>query len=206
MTIPNSDDAPTFTETGVITGPALERRAQLGRRAQLLAGASVAYNVFEAVIAVTAGVVAGSVALVGFGLDSVVEVSSGLVILWQFRHPLPETRERQALRLMALSFFALAAYVTVESIRSLWTGHDRGTLTGRHRPRRSVPRHHAVSVLGPAPHRPPARVRDRGCGLHPDPLVHLPVRGAAGRAGSERDPRLVLGRPGRRPRHRRRRG
>ena len=123
MTIPNSDDAPTLTETGVITGPALRRRAQLGRRAQLLAGASVAYNIIQAVIAVTAGVVAGSVALVGFGLDSVVEVSSGLVILWQFRHPLPETRERQALRLMALSFFALAAYVTVESIRSLWIGH-----------------------------------------------------------------------------------
>ena len=58
-----------------------------------------------------AGLVAGSVALVGFGLDSVVEVSSGLIVLWQFRHPMPETRERQALRLMAFSFFALAAYV-----------------------------------------------------------------------------------------------
>ncbi len=51
----------------------------------------------------------------GFGLDSLIEVGSGLVILWQFRHPLPETRERQALRLIAVSFFALAAYVTVES-------------------------------------------------------------------------------------------
>ena len=55
--------------------------------------------------------------LVGFGLDSVVEVSSGLIILWQFRHRLPESRERQALRLMAFSFFGLAAYVTVESVR-----------------------------------------------------------------------------------------
>ena len=70
------------------------RRRQLGRRAQLLAAASVSYNVIEAVIAIAAGLVAGSVALVGFGLDSVVEVSSGLIILWQFRHPLPETRER----------------------------------------------------------------------------------------------------------------
>jgi hypothetical protein len=51
------------------------------------------------------------VALVGFGLDSVVEVSSGLIILWQFRHRLPESREQQALRLMAVSFFALATYV-----------------------------------------------------------------------------------------------
>lgn len=101
-----------------------EDRARLGRRAQLLAGASVAYNIIEAVIAITAGVVAGSVALVGFGLDSIVEVSSGLIILWQFRHRVPEQREKQALRLMAVSFFALAAYVTFESVRALITGHD----------------------------------------------------------------------------------
>jgi divalent metal cation (Fe/Co/Zn/Cd) transporter len=99
-------------------------RRRLGRRAQMLAGASVAYNVVEAVIAIAAGVVAGSVALVGFGLDSVVEVSSGLVILWQFRHPLPESRERTALRLMALSFFGLAAYVATESVRALATGSE----------------------------------------------------------------------------------
>ncbi|MEI8412092.1 MULTISPECIES: cation diffusion facilitator family transporter [unclassified Kribbella] len=101
-----------------------EQRRKLGRRAQLLAGASVTYNVIEAIIAITAGLVAGSVALVGFGLDSVVEVSSGLIILWQFRHRLPESRERQALRMLAFSFFALAAYVTFESVRSLVGGSD----------------------------------------------------------------------------------
>jgi Co/Zn/Cd efflux system component len=101
-----------------------QARARLGRRAQLLAAASVSYNVVEAAIAVTAGVVAGSVALVGFGLDSVVEVSSGLIILWQFRHRMPETRERHALRAMAVSFYALAAYVSFESARALVTGHD----------------------------------------------------------------------------------
>jgi divalent metal cation (Fe/Co/Zn/Cd) transporter len=99
-------------------------RRRLGRRARLLAGASVTYNVIEAVVAIGAGLVAGSVALVGFGLDSMVEVSSGLIILWQFRHRLPESRERQALRLMALSFFALAGYVTFESARTLLTGID----------------------------------------------------------------------------------
>ncbi len=102
-------------------------RQRLGRRAQLLAGASVAYNVVEAVVAIAAGLVAGSVALVGFGLDSVVEVSSGLIILWQFRHPLPESRERRALRLLAFSFFALAAYVGFESVRTLITGADPET-------------------------------------------------------------------------------
>ncbi len=99
-------------------------RTRLGRRAQWLAGASVTYNVVEAVIAVSAGLVAGSIALVGFGLDSVVEVSSGLVILWQFRHRLPEAREQRALRLMALGFLGLAAYVTVESVRALLSGGE----------------------------------------------------------------------------------
>lgn len=106
-----------------------DEKARLGRRAQLLAGASVAYNLIEAVIAITAGIIAGSVALVGFGLDSIVEVSSGLIILWQFRHRLPESREQQALRLMALSFFALAAYVTFESVRALLGDHDPDTST-----------------------------------------------------------------------------
>lgn len=98
-------------------------RARLGKRAQLLAALSVTYNALEAVIAIAAGLVAGSVALVGFGLDSVIEVSSGLIILWQFRHRLPESREQRALRLIAASFFALAAYVAFESVRAL-VGHD----------------------------------------------------------------------------------
>jgi divalent metal cation (Fe/Co/Zn/Cd) transporter len=102
----------------------LAERTRLGRRAQVLAGVSVTYNVVEAIIAVAAGVTAGSVALVGFGLDSVVEVSSGLIVLWQFRQRLPESRERHALRLMASSFFALAAYVTFESVRALFFGGE----------------------------------------------------------------------------------
>lgn len=100
------------------------QRQRLGRRAQLLAATSVAYNSIEAVIAISAGLVAGSVALVGFGLDSVAEVSSGLIILWQFRHRLPESRERQAMRLLAMSFFALAGYVSFESIRALIGGAE----------------------------------------------------------------------------------
>lgn len=102
----------------------VDTKARLGQRAKLLAGLSVTYNVIEAVIAITAGLVAGSVALVGFGLDSVVEVSSGLIILWQFSHRIPESRERQALRLLAFSFFALAAYVGFESLRALIFGSE----------------------------------------------------------------------------------
>jgi divalent metal cation (Fe/Co/Zn/Cd) transporter len=100
----------------------VDRRAQLAVRAQLLAGASVAYNVIEAILAISWGRAADSAALVGFGLDSTVEVASGLVILWQFRHQVPESREHTARRLIAVSFFALAAYVTVDSLTALATG------------------------------------------------------------------------------------
>jgi divalent metal cation (Fe/Co/Zn/Cd) transporter len=99
----------------------VERR-RLGRRAQLLAAGSVAYNVLEAAVAIAAGLAAGSVALVAFGLDSTIEVSSALIILWQFRHAVPESRERAALRALAVSFFALAAYVTYEAVGALGSG------------------------------------------------------------------------------------
>ncbi len=95
------------------------RRSALVRRARLLAAASVAYNVVEAIVAIASGRVADSTALVGFGLDSTVEVASGLIILWQFGHSVPEEREHRARRLIAVSFFALAAYVALESMRAL---------------------------------------------------------------------------------------
>lgn len=84
----------------------------------------MSYNAIEAIVAIAAGAAASSIALIGFGLDSVVEMSTGLIIVWQFRHRLPETRERAALRAIALSFFALAAYVAFESARGLLTGSD----------------------------------------------------------------------------------
>lgn len=102
-------------------------RTRLARRARLLASASVTYNAVEAVVAVAAGLVAGSVALVGFGLDSCIEVSSGLIILWQFGHRLPETRERVALRAMSVAFALLAVYVSAESVRALVGGAEPET-------------------------------------------------------------------------------
>ena len=106
----------TSTQITLLTS---DDRKKLGRRAQMLAGTSVIYNAIEAVFAIGAGVAASSVALIGFGLDSVVELSSGLIILWQFRHAVPEKRERQALRMLAVAFFALAAYVSFEAVRAL---------------------------------------------------------------------------------------
>ncbi|WP_203692284.1 cation transporter [Catellatospora coxensis] len=99
------------------------RRSRLVRRIRLLVAATITYNVVEAVVAITAGRAAGSTALIGFGLDSVIEVSSALAVAWQFSATDHERRERVALRVIALSFFALAAYVTVEAGQALLGGH-----------------------------------------------------------------------------------
>jgi divalent metal cation (Fe/Co/Zn/Cd) transporter len=95
------------------------RRSVLSRRVRLLVAATITYNVIEAVVALTAGTIASSTALIGFGLDSVIEVASAAAVAWQFAGADPEARERTALKVIAVSFFALAAYVTVESVRSL---------------------------------------------------------------------------------------
>lgn len=96
-----------------------DRRAVLSRRIRLLVALTITYNVVEAVVAISAGAVASSVALIGFGLDSVIEVSSAAAVAWQFSGADPQCRERAALRVIAWSFFALAGYVTVEALRSL---------------------------------------------------------------------------------------
>ena len=80
---------------------------------------TIAYNVLEAIIALAAGSVASSAALIGFGLDSIVEVLSAAAVAWQFAAPDPEQRERTALRIIAVSFFALAAWVSVDAVLSL---------------------------------------------------------------------------------------
>lgn len=88
------------------------------RRAVRLAWATIAWNVVEAVVAIAAGAAAGSIALIGFGLDSSVEVMSAAVIVWQFRG-LAASREQRALRLIAISFFALSAYVAAQAVIDL---------------------------------------------------------------------------------------
>ena len=95
------------------------RTLMLRHRIRWIVAATISYNAIEAVVAITAGSIASSAALVGFGLDSIVEVLSAAAIAWQFSAPDPETRERTALRLIAVSFFALAIYVTVDAALTL---------------------------------------------------------------------------------------
>ena len=96
-----------------------------GRRLEYL---TIAWNAFEAAVALISGLVAGSVALIGFGLDSVIETTSALVLLWRLRSDgTPELRERServAHRLVGACFLLLATYVALQSIRALWI-HER---------------------------------------------------------------------------------
>lgn len=94
-------------------------RERLNRRARQLAWATIGYNAVEGIVAVAAGAMAASPALISFGLDSAIEVSSAVAVAWQFGHHAPAERERRTLRLIALSFFALAVWVTVDAVRSL---------------------------------------------------------------------------------------
>ncbi len=85
---------------------------------------TIAYNVIEAVIAISAGSVADSGALLGFGLDSTIEVTSALAVAWQFTRQDPKKWEGPTLKIIALAFFALAAFVTIDAVQTLWTGEQ----------------------------------------------------------------------------------
>src|SRR5213082_67618 len=105
-----------------------EERRRLTRRGRWLTELGLAWHVLEAAIAIAAGVTAGSVALVGFGADSVIEAAAGLVVLWLVTGGRVSSghAERRAQQLIALSFALLAAYITVESARDLLGGHHPG--------------------------------------------------------------------------------
>ena len=104
----------------------LERRRELHRRAVWLEYFTVGWNIIEGVVAIGAGIIAGSVALIGFGVDSSIEVISALGLLWRLRKAGPEATvaeesgaERRALYVVAATFFLLAAYITYEAVTSL---------------------------------------------------------------------------------------
>jgi divalent metal cation (Fe/Co/Zn/Cd) transporter len=100
------------------------RYVELARRVKLLSWLSLAWMTVEGVVAIAAGVVAGSIALIGFGLDSAIEGLASVIIIWRFTggRVFSSTAERRAQKLVAVQFFLLAPYVGVESIRTLLGG------------------------------------------------------------------------------------
>jgi len=104
----------------------LDERARLTRRGFWLEYASMAWMTVEAAVAVVSGIIASSIALVGFGLDSVIEFFAAAVVVWQLRGG-GEERETRAVRLIGVTFFVLAAYLVAESIHDLITQARPGT-------------------------------------------------------------------------------
>jgi divalent metal cation (Fe/Co/Zn/Cd) transporter len=100
-------------------------RPRLVRRARLLAWLGLGWHGIEAAVAITAGIVAGSIALVGFGADSLIESVAGVVLLWRFAESRAssESAEHRAQRLIGVSFYVLASYITVEAVRTLAAAH-----------------------------------------------------------------------------------
>lgn len=96
-----------------------DRVGILRRRIRIVVAITITWNLIEAVVALGAGAAASSSALIGFGLDSIVEVLSAAAVAWQFSAADPQRREQVALRVIAVSFFALAAYVSVDAVLSL---------------------------------------------------------------------------------------
>lgn len=122
-----ADECCAAEPTPVESPPDTARQTVLTRRIRILVAATIGYNVIEAIVAITAGALASSTALIGFGLDSVIEVASAGAVAWQFsarEAATRQSRERTALRIIAMSFFLLAAYVTIEAIRALASGAD----------------------------------------------------------------------------------
>jgi divalent metal cation (Fe/Co/Zn/Cd) transporter len=121
------------TSLPLVEPGAIGERPRLVRRAKLLAWLGLGWHGVEAAVALAAGIVAGSIALVGFGADSLIESAAGVVLLWRFAEAraTSESAERRAQRLIGVSFYVLAAYVTFESVVTLLAG-----------------RHPAVSYVG----------------------------------------------------------
>lgn len=135
MTPPDHDTAPSVPAADVCctsTGPPVERDAgwhRAARQARLLSWLSLAYMTAEGAIAITVAVIAGSVALLGFGLDSVIEGLASVIIIWRFTgdRTLSETAETRAHRAVAVTFFLLAPYIAYDAITTLLAGDPART-------------------------------------------------------------------------------
>jgi divalent metal cation (Fe/Co/Zn/Cd) transporter len=120
---------PVLAPTDTAGAGASGEREQLVRRARLLASGGLCWHFVEAAVAVGAGVLAGSVALVGFGADSLIEAAAGVVVLWLMAGERSESprAERLAQQLVAASFVLLAGYIGLQAVRDLLLGHHAGT-------------------------------------------------------------------------------
>jgi hypothetical protein len=178
--------------------------ARLRRRGFRLEYATLTWMVAEAAVAITAGLIAASIALVGFGLGSMIELISATIVILQLRGEITgQDRHTRAVRLIGVTFFALATYLAIDSIRDLAT---------QARPGQSIPGLAlTASALVVMPVLAVAKRRTRagsgqshpGRGLRRDRVLRPHLRCRAPRGRPERLARVVVGRPRRRAHHRR---
>ena len=182
-------------------------RARLIRQTRIVAWVGIAWHVAEFGIAVVAGAVASSIALLGFGIDSAIEAAAGLVVVWLFASSRAgsASAERRAQQLIAASFFLLAAYLTIEGVRSLaggsepeasWVGIGLAAVTAATMPLLARVKRRLGRQLSCT--RPSAKALRHA--------LRLPLDRASRRVGCERRARLVVGRPRHGSRHRSRGG
>jgi divalent metal cation (Fe/Co/Zn/Cd) transporter len=117
----------------LVAAPSPERHGQLVRRARMLAWFGIGWHVAEAAIAIAAGLAATSIALIGFGADSLIESLAGLIVIWRFAETRQdsEAAERRAQRLIGASFAVIGIYVGVEAVRALAVGtHPEASWVG----------------------------------------------------------------------------
>ena len=198
-----------------------DRRVTLHRRVRLIVAFTITYNILEGIIAVAAGAAASSAALIGFGLDSFIEVLSAVAVAWQFTRKNPERWEKPTVRAIGIAFFALAVYVTVDAIIAL-AGVEPVEHVGRHRLRIGIAHaldlreidviHEILAII--ALHRVPAlladgddldrlalgeQVRRLGLGELGDVGVEATAQATFG-GHHHQKMHLVLARPGQKPR------
>jgi hypothetical protein len=183
----------------------VEERARLERRAKLLAWTGNGWHLVEFAVALAAGIAAGSVALVGFGLDSLIEVAAAGVVIWLFSggRGSSHTSERRAQQMIAASYALLVAYISVEAVRDLlggnhpavsWLGIGLAAVTAPTMP---------LLARTKAQPRPAAELSGHGLRSRTEHGLRLSLGRAADRAAAERTGGLVVGRPRRRARDRR---
>lgn len=112
-------ETPTCTDGCCTPSSSASSLTSTHRKIQLVAGLAILYNIVEAIVAISAGAASSSVALIGFGLDSTIEVASAVAVMWQFSRVDPQRWERLTLKIIAVAFFALAIYVSTSSLLAL---------------------------------------------------------------------------------------
>ena len=185
-----------ISDNGDVAATSAANRGQYVRRGQRLEYFTIAYNSVEGAASIVAGLLAGSVSLVGFGLDSMIEVASGAALLWRLHHDMDTSRreqvERTALRTVGACFVALALYIVYESSSTLDTARSTGAKHRWHRDRERFCDCHAAAGASETASCSSDWQRSYARGFETGGFLCVPLRDSLGWPAVECIPRLVV--------------